>query len=85
MKPWLFLFLVISLAACSTQSQAEQPRAEEMSDEMSVETPVGKLSDLPDLGEAPELGNEVWLNTDGSLRLADLRGQVVLLDMWTFG
>ena len=39
---------------------------------------------LADLGEAPELRNEVWLNTDAPLRLADLRGQVVLLEMWTF-
>jgi hypothetical protein len=42
-------------------------------------------ADLPDLGPAPELVNQVWLNTPGPLRLADLRGQVVLLDMWTFG
>ncbi len=40
---------------------------------------------LDDFGPAPELVNEVWLNTDQPLRLADLRGQVVLLDMWTFG
>jgi hypothetical protein len=42
-------------------------------------------ADLPDLGEAPELNNKVWLNTDRPLRLADLRGKVVVLDMWTFG
>ena len=42
-------------------------------------------ADLPVLGEAPELENELWLNTDEPLRLADLRGKVVLLDMWTFG
>ena len=41
--------------------------------------------DLPDLGPAPELENQVWLNTDQPLRLADLGGKVVLLDMWTFG
>lgn len=41
-------------------------------------------ANLPDLGAAPELTNEVWLNTDRPLRLADLRGKVVLLDMWTF-
>jgi thiol-disulfide isomerase/thioredoxin len=41
-------------------------------------------ADLPDLGVAPELNNEVWLNTDRPLKLAELRGKVVLLDMWTF-
>jgi thiol-disulfide isomerase/thioredoxin len=40
---------------------------------------------LENLGLAPELENEVWFNTDRPLRLADLRGQVVLLEMWTFG
>ena len=42
-------------------------------------------ADLDDLGLAPELVNEVWLNSQGALRLADLRGKVVLLEMWTFG
>ena len=36
---------------------------------------------LPDLGPAPELRNKVWLNSDQPLRLSDLRGKVVLLDM----
>jgi hypothetical protein len=40
---------------------------------------------LPDLGPAPELANTTWLNVDSPLRLADLRGKVVLIDMWTFG
>jgi len=40
---------------------------------------------LEDLGAAPELENEVWLNTEAPLRLAELHGKVVLLDMWTFG
>ena len=41
-------------------------------------------SSLLDLGEAPEFKNTVWLNSN-PLRLADLRGKVVLVDMWTFG
>ena len=48
-------------------------------------TPSPAVSDLPDLGAAPELTNTVWLNSDGPLRLADLHGKVVLLEMWTFG
>lgn len=40
---------------------------------------------LTNLGPAPELTNQVWLNTPEPLRLADLKGRVVLLEMWTFG
>lgn len=40
---------------------------------------------LPNLGAAPEWTNDVWLNTDQPLLLADLKGKVVLLEMWTFG
>lgn len=59
--------------ASTTQSEAAAPAA------------AGTPAALPDLGPAPELQNEVFLNTDGQqLRLAQLRGQVVLLDMWTY-
>jgi thiol-disulfide isomerase/thioredoxin len=40
---------------------------------------------LPDLGPAPELTNDTWLNVDAPLRLANLRGKVVIVEMWTFG
>ena len=43
------------------------------------------VASLPDLGPAPELTNDVWLNVDSPLRLADLRGKVVIVEMWTFG
>ncbi len=42
-------------------------------------------ANLDEMGTAPELTNEVWLNTETPMRLAGLRGKVVLLDMWTFG
>ncbi len=41
-------------------------------------------ADFPDLGIAPELTNTTWINTSAPMRLADLRGKVVLLEMWTF-
>ena len=47
--------------------------------------PVSSPPRLRDLGPAPELTNEIWLNTLEPLRLANLGGKVVLLEMWTFG
>ncbi len=49
----------------------------------SPATPATRLN-LPDLGPAPELENQVWLNTDHPLHIRDLRGEVILLEMWTF-
>ena len=43
------------------------------------------MPQLPDLGPAPEIANGVWINSDRPLRLAELEGKVVLIDMWTFG
>ena len=43
------------------------------------------IASYPDLGVAPELSNDTWLNVDAPLRLADLHGKVVALEMWTFG
>jgi cytochrome oxidase Cu insertion factor (SCO1/SenC/PrrC family) len=78
MKLRHLLLLVVSftlLPACQVAG-ASQPRT----DQQAIDSPM-----LPDLGPAPELKNDVWLNSGTPLRLADLRGQVVLLDMWTYG
>jgi thiol-disulfide isomerase/thioredoxin len=49
------------------------------------EPAMTKTASLPDLGPAPELTNGIWLNVDSPLRLADLHGKVVIVEMWTFG
>src|SRR4030095_14155137 len=50
-----------------------------------TDSTILKTASLPDLGVAPELMNETWLNVDAPLRIADLRGKVVIVEMWTFG
>jgi len=100
MKRWILAGLVLFLAGCvglsGTQpgagdaepSEAPPTEAAEATSEPRptlTQLPAEVKADLPDLGEAPELENEVWLNTDQPLRMVDLRGKVVLLDMWTFG
>jgi len=69
----LFSLFAFTLAGCAI------PPGDSSSPQASNPAEV-----YPDLGEAPELTNEVWLNTAAPLRLSKLRGKVVLLDMWTF-
>lgn len=69
MRKRLFTLLVfLALTACGT-AEMDSPADD---------------SALKDYGPAPELNNKIWLNVDHPLRLADLRGKVVLLEMWTF-
>ena len=68
---WISALVLLGLTACGTA--AIQPAKSS-----NVTSP------LPDLGQAPELTNLVWLNTPSPLRLAELRGKVVGLEMWTF-
>lgn len=87
---WTILLLTtIFLGACAAArgSQPSGSTSQEAQPPVKTMPASGKTSfhaDLPDLGAAPELNNQVWLNVDRPLRLADLRGKVVLLDMWTF-
>jgi thiol-disulfide isomerase/thioredoxin len=85
---YVMLVQSLLLAAC-TALPAQQPTNTPMdsgSSNQPIPSPVSPAAvHYPDLGPAPELTNEVWLNTSGPLRLKDLRGKVVLLDMWTFG
>src|SRR5712691_11657801 len=80
MKPlyWALTGLAVLAGACSP---AASGRATPVPTAQG--SPVVRAS-LRDYGAAPEINNTVWLNTPTPLRLADLRGQVVLLNMWTF-
>jgi len=77
MKRLFFAFFLFGLSACGAVTTPET--------ESETVDPMPAIASLPDLGPAPELTNEVWLNVDVPLRLADLRGKVVALEMWTFG
>jgi len=80
MRRYFFGLLALMLFGCASQSNIQQQ------DDSTQDTPSMPIRDsLPDLGPAPELTNDTWLNVDSPLRIADLRGKVVLIDMWTFG
>ena len=68
MKRLLFGLIALILFGCAPQTDSA----------------MSKLASLPDLGPAPELTNDTWLNVDAPLRLANLRGKVVIVEMWTF-
>jgi thiol-disulfide isomerase/thioredoxin len=69
MKHWPLLLFTFVLSACASSGPADQ---------------AATKSEHPDLGLAPDLAGDVLLNTSAPLRLADLRGKVVLVEMWTF-
>ena len=47
-------------------------------------TATSLAASLPIIQPAPEIANEVWLNSE-PMKLSDLRGKVVLVEFWTFG
>ena len=91
MRRWVLILITLLLAGCAGSpdrrlaSQIEQPTGPAAADPEVTRTQQEVKVKLDNFGPAPELNNEVWLNTDQPLRLADLRGKVVVLDMWTFG
>ena len=75
MRKITFGLLALLLFACASQASSQ----------LQADSTMPKLASLPDLGPAPELTNETWLNVDSPLHIADLHGKVVIVEMWTFG
>jgi thiol-disulfide isomerase/thioredoxin len=80
----LILLIAGGLLLARAAEQKAAPVSAEMGPAGTQPAPSPMPAALPDYGAAPELKNTVWLNTEAPLRLANLRGKVVLLEMWTF-
>lgn len=63
------------------QKQMPQPVAKALNGPTPEQNQL--LASLPSQGPAPELNNQVWLNSK-PLKLADLHGKVVMVEFWTF-
>lgn len=78
---WLIFLTGCTIApSAQTDDGSSTPVPLENSD-----TSLKKNIRLSDFGLAPELETTVWLNVDQPLRIENLRGKVVLIEMWTFG
>ncbi len=76
MRRFFIGLLALLLCGCAAQPG--------ILDSQTDDSSMPKNASLPDLGPAPELTNTTWLNVDAPLRLADLHGKVVIVEMWTF-
>ena len=75
-----------TLTATQAESQGSENTAESegASAGTLTTTQMELLATLNGQGVAPELQNETWFNSE-PLTLADLRGQVVIVEFWTYG
>ena len=77
------ILLMVILASCGTGPVETTPTTRQ---EAATEAqPTVDAPELADMGSAPPIEGDVWLNVDQPLRWQELRGQVVLVEMWTFG
>ena len=83
---WIIL-VAMSLIAILTVTAGNplQPKQGSDEDDADIVRLQQHAAELPIRGVAPELHESVWLNTEIPLKLQNLRGKVVLVDMWTFG
>lgn len=79
----LFFILFFLLVACQLN---EPDRSQEVIIMASgtIQPQPTSTPALQNLGPAPDFANDTWINSQ-PLRLADLRGKVILVEFWTFG
>lgn len=96
--PWIAGVTALMAAALAGCGAASTPQAESALPDAEGQQPTGTQPEqapagsdqqppapTENYGPAPEITNEVWLNTDAPIRIADQRGKVVLVEFWTFG
>lgn len=74
----------LAAMALSTSACTALPAVTPSAPRTAAEPSSALAAQLPNRGPAPELTNELWLNSP-PLRLEDLRGQVVIVEFWTYG
>jgi thiol-disulfide isomerase/thioredoxin len=82
-KP-LTVFALAGFGVLLGQASALQPASTEPATSAVTEAKEYH-SPLPDYGPAPEIQSIAWVNSDVPLRLTGLKGNVVLVEFWTFG
>jgi len=85
MKTLSLIAFLLFCTGCSDTSIFSMPKQDIVFPQDIEADKMKPSTGLPDLGEAPEFQTDVWLNVDTPLRLADMKGKVVLVNMWTFG
>jgi thiol-disulfide isomerase/thioredoxin len=81
----IFLLLTIAMVTGCSSTQVDTVHTVLPVIPPSIERNNKPMVILPDLGLAPDLETTVWLNTTAPLNLGDLKGKVILLQMWTYG
>lgn len=89
------LFILALMMACTGGESEPETVTVDEADESTASNPTSAPDPTPteevvavnleNLGPAPEIENEVWLNTDQPIPLSSVEGKVVLLEFWTFG
>jgi thiol-disulfide isomerase/thioredoxin len=83
----IFIFILVACTSNQRESAVVESSGVQVLASGTVVPPTPKpiQVDLPDMGVAPEILNETWINSESPVTLESVRGKVVLLEFWTFG